>query len=345
MVIAVTDRAGRVLALYRKPSAAATATGNFGATVDVNELAVSLARTAAFFSNDQAPLSSRTVRFISGIHFPPGVAGSSNAPLYGIENSNRGCSLSANFLAGQSIAPATALDGISPGLGIATGKADLNDSDPNAVNPGGVPIFENGYVVGGIGVAGVSPDVAEYAAYAAATSGNFGPTPAAPGVVEIGGIALPFVNQTTAPYGNNGRPGRRRVHDRSRRKSGAAARWLSRRPQRWPVGRTLRERRHANYQQRRRDGEHDARRDSPADRFARQDGDRRGRSRRHDHRPLPHDRFHVFSIDVAATKARNMIYFNSAARMAQDLPGVPNRHRRHQSHDRLWRAAALPARN
>ncbi len=73
----------------------------------------------------------------------------------------------------------------------------MNDSDPNAVNPGGVPLFRNGAVVGGIGVAGVSSDVAEYAAYAAATSNGYGPTPAAPGVVFINGVALPFVNQTT----------------------------------------------------------------------------------------------------------------------------------------------------
>ena len=31
----------------------------------------------------------------------------------------------------------------------------------------------------------------------------------------------------------------------------------------------------------------------------------------------------VFSIDVAATKARNMVYFNSATRSTADLPGVP----------------------
>ncbi len=56
MVIAVVDRGGNVLAVYRKPGAGATATGNFGATVDVNDLAVALARTAAYFSNDAAPL-------------------------------------------------------------------------------------------------------------------------------------------------------------------------------------------------------------------------------------------------------------------------------------------------
>ena len=125
MVIAVVDRLGRILALYRKTGAPSTVTGNFGATVDANELAVSLARTAAFFSNDQAPLSSRTVRFISGIHFPPGVANASNAPLYGIENTNRGCALSTNYLAGQSVPPSLSISGTQPGLGIATGKADV----------------------------------------------------------------------------------------------------------------------------------------------------------------------------------------------------------------------------
>ena len=199
MVIAVVDRAGRILGVYRKPAAPSLATGNFGAQRDTNELAISLARTGAFFSNDQAPLSSRTVRFISGIHFPPGVSGAANAALYGIENTNRGCTLSTNFIAGQSVPPARSISGATTGLGITTGKADLNDSDPNAVNPGGVPLFRNGSVVGGIGVAGVSSDVAEFAAYAAATSNGFGPTPAAPGVVFIDGVALPFVNQTTRP--------------------------------------------------------------------------------------------------------------------------------------------------
>ncbi|MCU1341272.1 MAG: hypothetical protein JWN92_695, partial [Candidatus Acidoferrum typicum] len=186
MVIAIVDRAGNILGVYRKPAAPTLAPGNFGVQVDANELAVSLARTAAFFSNDQAPLSSRTVRFISGIHFPPGILGTTNAPLYGIENTNRGCTLSTNFIAGQAVPPARSISGATTGLGITTGKADLNDSDSSAVNPGGVPLFRNGSVVGGVGVAGVSGDVAEFAAYAAATSNGFGPTPAAPGVVIIG---------------------------------------------------------------------------------------------------------------------------------------------------------------
>src|SRR5258708_2666234 len=194
MVIAVVDRAGNVLGVYRKPSAQSLAAGNFSAQVDVNELAVSLARTGAFFSNDQAPLSSRTVRFISGIHFQPGIANTSNAPLYGIENTNRGCALSTNFISGKSVSPARSISGAATGLGIATGKADVNDSDPNSVNPGGVPLFRNGSVVGGIRVAGVAPDVAEYAAYAAATSIGFGPAPAPPAVPFIARARLPSLS-------------------------------------------------------------------------------------------------------------------------------------------------------
>ena len=149
LVIAVADRAGKILAVFRNATAPLTSTGNFGATVDSNELAVALARTAALFSNNQAPLSSRTVRFISGIHFPPGVSDAPNADLYGIENTNRGCPLNATFLAGQSIDPARSIDGLSPGLGVITGKADADDSNPAAVNPGGVPLFKNGAAVGG----------------------------------------------------------------------------------------------------------------------------------------------------------------------------------------------------
>ncbi len=201
MVIAVTDRQGDILAVYQKPAAPPTAPGNFNIPAPAGEVAVALARTTSFFSNDQAPLSSRTVRFISGIHFPPGIPFTSNAPLYGIENTNRGCRFNTTFIPGQSVPPSRSIDGTTPGLGILTGKADLNDSDPNAVNPGGVPIFKNGILVGGVGVTGVPPLVAEYAAFSGAFSKGFGITPAAPGVVIINGIAVPFVNQTSMPAG------------------------------------------------------------------------------------------------------------------------------------------------
>src|SRR5580658_5260591 len=150
MAIAVVDRMGRILAVYVGPSAPATSPGNFGAMIPTADLAVALARTGAFFSNDQAPLSSRTVRFISGIHFPPGVENTANAALYGIENTNRGCNLAAGLDA--IVPPAFTIGGAMPGYGVITGKVDLQDSDQTAVNPGGVPIFKNTQLVGGIGV-------------------------------------------------------------------------------------------------------------------------------------------------------------------------------------------------
>jgi uncharacterized protein GlcG (DUF336 family) len=322
MVIAVVDRGGSVLAVYRKPGAPMTAAGNFGASVDVNDLAVALGRTAAYFSNDQAPLSSRTVRFISGIHFPPGVANAANAPLYGIENTNRGCTLAKNYLPGQAVEPSLALGG-GAGLGIITGKTDLLDSDANAVNPGGVPIFRSGVVVGGVGVAGDAADVMEYAAYAAATSNGFGPTPASPGVVFLNGIALPFVDHVTAPAGVNpgtftgiflvgplasaGQPpegdlispaagpvGGLSVRDVQGILSNAESTAnVTRAAIRLPLGSRTR----------------------MAIAVADLDGTIIGLRRMADST--------VFSIDVATTKARNMVYFNSASRTAPDLNQVP----------------------
>jgi uncharacterized protein GlcG (DUF336 family) len=323
MVIAVVDRAGRILAVFRKPAVPTMSTGNFGALVDTNELAVSLARTAAFFSNDQAPLSSRTVRFISGIHFPPGVSFTPNAALYGIENTNRGCTLSTNYIPGREVPPARSISGATTGLGIATGKADANDSDPNAVNPGGVPLFKNGRVVGGIGVAGVTGDVAEFAGFSSAVANGFGASPAPPGVVVIDGIALPFVNQTTRPAGvgpgsfvgsflvgplaSPGSPaegdlvapaagpmaGLTAAEVRQILDNAIATANQTRAVIRLPLGSRAR----------------------MVIAVADLDGTIIGMNRMPDAT--------VFSIDVAATKARNIVYFSSLLRTAADLPEVP----------------------
>lgn len=322
MVIAVADRGGNVLAVYRKSGAGATTTGNFNAAVNVNDLAVGLARTAAYFSNDQAPLSSRTVRFISGIHFPPGVANTPNAALYGIENTNRGCSLSTNYLPGQAVQPSLALAG-GPGLGIITGKADLQDSDPNAVNPGGVPIFRGGVVAGGVGVAGVSADVAEYAAYVAATSNGFGPTPAPPGVVFVNGIALPFVNQTAAPAGVSPGTFTGTFLVGPAASTGQPPEGDLVAPAAGPVGGLSA----SDVQGILNNAEATANQTRALIRLplgsrtrmviavADLDGTIIGLRRMTDST--------VFSIDVAATKARNMVYFNSTSRTAADLNQVP----------------------
>jgi len=325
MVIAVTNRSGEILAVFRKPNAPVMATGNFSMMVGANELAVSLARTASFFSNDQAPLSSRTVRYISGIHFPPGIAFTPNAALYGIENTNRGCPLNAGFAPGQALPPARSIDGSGFGLGIATGKANEMDGDPFAVNPGGVPIFHNGHLVGGVGVVAAVPAVAEFAAFIGGLdpANGFGPHPAPPGVVVIDGISLPFVNQTTLPatsspgtpagsymVGPIASPGPVPDGDLVVPRAGplgglsqaevagivanaVATASVTRAVIRLPIG--LRTR--------------------MAIAVVDLDGTILALHRMPDGT--------VFSVDVAVAKARNMAYFDSTARAASDLPGVP----------------------
>ena len=322
MVVAVVDRSGVVLAVYRKPSAPATATGNFGAAIDANDLAVALARTAAYFSNNQAPLSSRTVRFISGIHFPPGVTNAGNAALYGIENTNRGCTLTTNFLPGKNISPSLALGG-GFGPGIITGKVDLSDSDPTVVNPGGVPIFKDGVVVGGVGVAGVPPDVAEFAAFSAVATNGFGPSPAPPGVVFIDGIALPFVSQTTRPSGVNAGTANGTFVVGPLASAGQPPEGDLIAPAVGPIGGLTA----AEVKQILDNAEAEANLTRAVIRLplgsrarmvisvADLDGTIIGLRRMTDAT--------VFSIDVAATKARNMVYFNSSARTAADLNQVP----------------------
>jgi uncharacterized protein GlcG (DUF336 family) len=323
VVIAVTDRGGHILAVFQKTGAPATATGNFGASVGTADLAVALARTAAYFSNDQAPLSSRTVRFVSGIHFPPGVANTPNAALYGIENTNRGCSLNVTFLPGQAIDPLLLISGSSPGLGIITGKADVFDSDPNAVNPGGIPLYKNGRLVGGVGVAGAPPAVAEFAAFSGAVNAGFGANPPAPGVVVIDGISLPFVSQTTLPAGSNpgsftgayvvapvASPGQVPEGDLITAKAGLVG-GLTLAEVQGVVNQAIATANQTRAIIRLPDGQRA--------RFAIAVADLDGTILALNRMPDAT----VFSVDVAVAKARNLVYFSSTGVNPADLPGVP----------------------
>jgi uncharacterized protein GlcG (DUF336 family) len=332
MVVAVVDRAGFVLGVFRTQNAPASSIGNFGQAQNANDVAVALARTGAFFSNNQAPLSSRTVRFISGIHFPPGVTNQPPADLYGIENTNRGCTLVNDPNFQTKIPPSLALGG-GFGLGILSGKRDTADSNAASVNPGGVPIFYKNVVVGGIGVVTSSSNsnVAEFAALAGATTqrgaagDNFGPTPAAPGAVFIAGIALPFVDQTSLPAGFSAGPvaGTGSFFVAPANSQGQPPEGDLIPPAAGPLGGLSA----ADVTRILNNAEATANATRAAIRLplgsktrmviavADLDGTIIGLRRMQDST--------VFSIDVAVTKARNMVYFNSTIRTAADLNGVP----------------------
>jgi uncharacterized protein GlcG (DUF336 family) len=257
------------------------------------------------------------------------------ADLYGIENTNRGCTLINNPAFESQIPPSLALPPSNvpgSGLGILTGKANSNDSNPTAVNPGGVPLFYKNVVVGGIGVVASTSNsnVAEYAALVGGTTqrgggDNFGPTPAPPGVVFIGGIALPFVDQTTLPGGFSAGPvaGTGSFLVTPANSQGQPPEGDLIPPAPGPLGGLSA----ADVTQILNNAEATANTTRAAIRLplgsktrmviavADLDGTIIGLRRMPDST--------VFSIDVAASKARNMVYFNSSARTATDLNGVP----------------------
>jgi uncharacterized protein GlcG (DUF336 family) len=192
--IGVVDRTGRPLAVYRQANA----------DPSNDDRALGVARSAALSSNSQAPLSSRTVRFLSGVHFPAGVTNAPSAALYGIEQSNRGCELNIVWNANQCVPPAKAVarldqpcnasDPSGCGAGLVTGKV-LPDDGPypqtvsnRLVEAGGIPLYRvvppgadranegivsNGRLLGAVGVVGIAGD-SQLNEFAAVT-GAFGP--------------------------------------------------------------------------------------------------------------------------------------------------------------------------
>jgi uncharacterized protein GlcG (DUF336 family) len=301
MTIAVVDRAGHPLAIYRKPQATDS---------DVED-ALAEARTSAFFSSDQAPLSSRTIDSISQEHFPAGIPDQPAGDLFGIQHTNRGCNYNTTFLPNQSVAP--------PLNAAGTGYSEGVDT-----TPGSVPLYRNGTtLIGGIGVGGVPGDSAEFAAIAAASAASFfvqQPLPS-PGAVFINGIQLPFVLQTTRPAGTApdlAPAGTYQIAPRD----GAAA------PDGWLVGpkagpslsvddvtsiiaNGIATARVTRSTIRLPAGVRTVMAFAVAD----LNGDLLGVYR------MPDALF--FSLDVAITKSRNVVYFSGPDLVSSDLPGIP----------------------
>ncbi len=125
-IVAIVDRGGRVLGVRVEGNVSPLITGDPAKLTFAIDGAIAEARTAAFFANDQAPLTSRTIGTLSqttitqrevnsspdvadqnstlygpgfvaaigsGGHFPPGVMFTPEVDLFGIEQTNRDTSV------------------------------------------------------------------------------------------------------------------------------------------------------------------------------------------------------------------------------------------------------------
>src|SRR2546421_3091960 len=147
VTVAVTDKEGNVLGVFKMTGAPATtqfrgggpgpsqnpnpvtgfvSVGLDGTVVPAKLAAISKAGTAALFSTRGNAFTSRTAGFIIQEHFPPGVDFKSGGPLYCVQFSSLPC-----------------LDIKMPGLSLGLSG-----------DPGSVPIYKNGEAVGGVGIEG-----------------------------------------------------------------------------------------------------------------------------------------------------------------------------------------------
>jgi uncharacterized protein GlcG (DUF336 family) len=113
--------------------------------------AVTRAGTASFLSSDQEALTSRTAGYIIQQHFPVGIRDTANGPLVGVGLSslffsdvNRVKLIPPGFFGGAPVS-ATTSPGVRAPLLVPTSLSD---------SPGGVPLYKNGHLVGGVGVTG-----------------------------------------------------------------------------------------------------------------------------------------------------------------------------------------------
>ena len=201
-IIAIVDRGGAILGVRVGNNI------NMDNPTEVFAIdgAVAKARTAAFFANQGAPLTSRTVRMISqstitqreveanpnitdpnsvvrgpgtvapigtGAHFPPGVMFTPTVDLFDIEHTNRDSILHPGvngirdatdellpyrFNIDPTQVPAGNEIYAPESYGFQSGRLPLAQSRGIATLPGGIPLYKNGMLTGGIGVFFPGPD-------------------------------------------------------------------------------------------------------------------------------------------------------------------------------------------
>jgi uncharacterized protein GlcG (DUF336 family) len=201
--IAVVDRVGNVLAVFRMNGASSVVTVRSpGAAIDgglegVNIVpdslaAISKAITGAYLSSEGNAFSSRTASQIIQDHFNPNDNMQPGGPLFGVQFSQLPCSdLSSRFSGGV------------PGVGPYRSPLGL------AADPGGFPLYKAGTPVGGVGVIsdatyGFDPVIADVDAdddesiALAATSGLVAPGDRQADRIAVDGRSLRFSDAQAA---------------------------------------------------------------------------------------------------------------------------------------------------
>jgi len=158
--VAVVDRMGAVLAVWqmkgaspytwirndpnvREPGVPNTPDGLNGASIPSAAAAIAKADTAAYLSSSHGnAFSTRTASQIIQDHFNPGTRNASSGPLYGVQFSQLPCSDIMNHFNGAAPVPQPGPNNSPLGL---------------AADPGGLPLYKNGELVGGVGVKAVGP--------------------------------------------------------------------------------------------------------------------------------------------------------------------------------------------
>jgi uncharacterized protein GlcG (DUF336 family) len=140
--VAVVDRVGNVLAVFQMTGAATSVrvgtnrgvtSGLEGAMVPAALAAIAKAITGAYLSSEGNAFSSRTASQIVQENFNPGERNSPSGPLFGVQFSSLTCSDVVNVTAALSPGPKGTPLGLS-------------------ADPGGLPLYKSGTVVGGVGV-------------------------------------------------------------------------------------------------------------------------------------------------------------------------------------------------
>jgi uncharacterized protein GlcG (DUF336 family) len=212
--IAVVDRVGNVLAVTQMTGAPPIATVTSGTGVATTSIppppenglegvavpstlaAISKALTGAYLSSQGNAFSTRTANQIIQQHFNPGVADTPSGPLFGVQFSQLPCS--------DFNMPASLMQG-------ATNPGPHRSPLGFAADSGGLPIYKNGLLQGGIGVMSkatyslnlnvlnVPIDNDEVIAIAGVT-GYEAPQNIQASTIAVGGLTLQYTDGTVANF-------------------------------------------------------------------------------------------------------------------------------------------------